>query len=390
MNNYNIVFVSNFFNHHQKYLSDAFYKLTKGNYYFIETMPISKERLSLGWGGNGTPDYVKQNYTSVSAERECQKIINDAGVVIFGSAPNELLAQRIKEKKLVFRYSERLLKKKLPLYKYPKWLYVLHRLNPFRAKMYLLCASAYTAADYAKFALFGNKCYKWGYFPEAKKYEDTEGIINSKKKNSILWAGRFLDWKHPDAAIRAAKKLKENGYRFELNIIGTGAMEQELKKMISDYNLENEVHMLGSMKPEQVREYMEQSQIYLFTSDRNEGWGAVLNESMNSACAVVASHEIGSVPFLLKDGENGLIYKDGDEEDLYRKVKSLLDKPDLCRQYGSSAYSTIINEWSAETVAERFIELAESILSGNKRPDLFNDGPCSKAYALKDNWYKDN
>ena len=133
-------------------------------------------------------------------------------------------------------------------------------------------------------------------------------------------------------------------------------LEQELKKMISDYNLENEVHMLGSMKPKQVREYMEQSQIFLFTSDRNEGWGAVLNESMNSACAVVASHEIGSVPFLLKDGENGFIYKDGDE-------------------------------WSAETAAKRFIELAWSILNGNKRPDLFTDGPCSIAKKLKDGWY---
>ena len=49
---------------------------------------------------------------------------------------------------------------------------------------------------------------------------------------------------------------------------------------------------------------MEKSEIFLFTSDKGEGWGAVLNESMNSACAVVASHAIGSVPFLLKDGEN--------------------------------------------------------------------------------------
>ena len=33
---------------------------------------------------------------------------------------------------------------------------------------------------------------------------------------------------------------------------------------------------------------MEQADIYLFTSDRNEGWGAVANEAMNSACAMVA------------------------------------------------------------------------------------------------------
>jgi glycosyltransferase involved in cell wall biosynthesis len=61
------------------------------------------------------------------------------------------------------------------------------------------------------------------------------------------------------------------------------------------------------MAPEAVRDHMEAADIFLFTSDFNEGWGAVLNESMNSACAVVASHAIGSVPFLLKDGENGFI-----------------------------------------------------------------------------------
>ena len=158
--------------------------------------------------------------------------------------------------------------------------------------------------------------------------------------------------------------------------------------MVSEYNLENEVHMLGSMKPEQVRKYMEQSQIYLFTSDRNEGWGAVLNESMNSACAVVASHAIGSVPFLLKDGENGLIYKDGDEEDLYRKVKMLLNNPDLCQQYGKQAYFTIVDEWNAETATKRFLNLSQAILNENIKPDLILDGPCSKADILNDNWFK--
>ena len=157
--------------------------------------------------------------------------------------------------------------------------------------------------------------------------------------------------------------------------------------MISDYCLENEVHILGTMKPEQVRDYMEKSQIYLFTSDRNEGWGAVLNESMNSGCAVVASHAIGSVPFLLKNGENGLIYKDGDEEDLYKKVKSLLDDSDLCSKYVKEAYSTLTDTWSAAAAAKRVVELSESLLN-NKTSSLFKVGPCSKANIIKDDWFK--
>lgn len=386
-NNCKIVFISNYFNHHQKYLSDALFELTNGNYCFIETEPISGERLNMGWGENKLPGYVRQSYLSNEKLCECQDLINNADCVITGSAPEVLLENRKKQNKLIFRYSERLLKKGFEPLKYPLRFLRFHKNNPKNSNTYLLCASAYTAADYAKFGLFKNKAYKWGYFPETKNYFDTDKIIKEKKKNSILWAGRFLDWKHPDAVVRIAKKLKESGYEFELNIIGTGTMEQELRKMIFDYDLENEVHMLGSMKPEQVREYMEQSRIFLFTSDRNEGWGAVLNESMNSACAVVASSAIGSVPFLLKDGENGLIYKDGDEEDLYRKVKLLLESKDLCREYGRQAYLTMTDEWNAKIAAERFIKLSEAILNGNKQPDLFASGSCGKAEILKDGWF---
>ena len=48
-----------------------------------------------------------------------------------------------------------------------------------------------------------------------------------------------------------------------------------------------------------------------------EGWGAVLNEAMNSGCACIASHAIGSAGFLIEHGENGFVYRDGDMDDFY-------------------------------------------------------------------------
>lgn len=62
-------------------------------------------------------------------------------------------------------------------------------------------------------------------------------------------------------------------------------------------NLNDYVTFTGPVQSDKVRGFMERAGIFLFTSDRQEGWGAVLNESMNSGCAVVASHAIGSVPF---------------------------------------------------------------------------------------------
>ncbi|MBQ0036626.1 MAG: glycosyltransferase, partial [Firmicutes bacterium] len=209
--------------------------------------------------------------------------------------------------------------------------------------------------------------------------------LTDKKNNdvtSILWTGRLIDWKHPELAIKLAKRLKDNNYSFKLNIIGQGDMEDEINKMIIDNNLSYCVNMLGSMPPEEVRKFMERANIFLFTSDKQEGWGAVLNEAMNSGCACVASHAIGSACFLIKRNQNGLIYKDGDFEDLYKQVESIIDDKDKQKELGINAYKTIAETWNAKVAAERFLVLANELEKGNDTP--FSEGPCSKAVPIKD------
>ena len=48
------------------------------------------------------------------------------------------------------------------------------------------------------------------------------------------------------------------------------------------------------------------------TSNQEEGWGVVVNEAMNSGCVVIGSNLAGSVPYLIENGKNGLIYNCGD------------------------------------------------------------------------------
>ena len=321
------------------------------------------------------------------APKECKKIIDQVDAVIFGSAPEELIYYRKKKGKLIFRYSERPLKKGMELLKYPYRFISWHKKSPMNKPIYMLCASAFTASDYSKFGMFLNRTYKWGYFPETKRYEDYHYLIGKKKKNIILWCGRFLNWKHPDDAIKVVNRLKKDRIDFELHFIGTGEMEDDLHKMVDDYHLNDSITFLGAMKPDQVRQHMEDSGIYLFTSDKREGWGAVLNEAMNSGCAVVASHVIGSVPFLLNHNENGIVYKNGDVDDLYYKIKYLLDNPNEQNRLGENAYHTITDLWNADIAAERFVKLVEKINECGQC-DLFRDGPCSRADILEDNWFE--
>ena len=208
-------FVSNFFNHHQQPLSDAFFSKLGDGYLFIETEEMSYERKNMKWGIAAYPPYVITCQMFHDNKKMYTDLIDQADVVIYGSAPNGLFRQRLKSNRVTFRYSERPLKKGLQLWKYPfrflKW----HLNYSEKQKHYLLCASAYAAKDFSKFLMFRGKCYKWGYFPKTYRYDNLDRLIQSKTKNTIIWVARFLELKHPEIAVEIGKRLRQNGYSFE-------------------------------------------------------------------------------------------------------------------------------------------------------------------------------
>lgn len=374
-----IVFYSNFINEHQIPFCEAMYKKTNGKFKFVATQPISEERLSMGFEDQSDKfPFVLKAFESTKKHLEALKLGCESEVVILGDASDEYIEQRIKEGKLTFRYNERFFKKGYWRLLDPRVLLVRYRNDiKYRHKnLHMLCASAYTAHDCRLIHAYPNKTYKWGYFPKVKRYSDIEKMIELKCSASILWVGRFIELKHPEVAIQVAEKLKKNGYKFDLNMIGEGEKEIDLQKMIKDKNLEDCVHLHGFMSPEQVREWMERAEIYLFTSDRNEGWGAVLNESMNSACAVVANEEIGSVPYLIENGVNGYRYNQKKKDDLFSKVKHLLDNNGLRHSMQQKAYETMLNTWNADSASERLLNLIECLRKG--REVEYKSGPCSR------------
>ena len=377
-----IVFVSNFLNHHQIAFCDALRKRCD-EFYFIATQDIK----NIGFQKAVDAEYVVKYYADAE-RRNAEDLILNADAVIFGACPNELIAKRMRENKLSFVFSERFLKKGTWRRFIPRTRKAIQNriAKYYNQNIYALCSSAYLSYDLSFFGFSNDKCLKWGYFPEIRKYVDIRQVLGGKKKASILWVGRLIKLKHPEIVLLLAKRLKKQGYEFNVNIIGSGPLETKLLRLIKKYKLEDCVQLLGSMSPEQVRDYMEKSEIFLFTSDRREGWGAVLNEAMNSGCAVVASHIIGSVPFLIANINNGLIYKNSCLSSLFEKVKYLLENPNIRRELGGNAYQTIVNQWNAENAADRLCSIIESFYNGHIK--FYSNGVASESDIIKDTWCK--
>lgn len=353
------------------------------DFHFVQAMPMEEKRINMGWAVD-PKDYP---YVSLFYEdkKYCEELILNSDVVIFGwteGLTSELEKKRLSSGKLSFRVSERIYRGSRIKWLSPRGLmkkyneHIRYRKKP----VYLLCAGAYVSADFKLIHAYPDKMLKWGYYPDVK--DRSFRVSETDNKIRLCWAGRFVKLKHPEYAIELCKELEKFGYDYELKMIGDGYMREELEKSVSDAGLSANVSFLGNLKPEEVTMHMKDSDIFLFTSNYLEGWGAVVNEAMQCGCAVVASREAGAVPFLITDGENGFSYRNGDCEDFKKKVLSLFQEKYKILQFAKNGYDTIEKVWNAKNASMEFVRFCREYIDGAV-PRSAEIGPMSKAEIIK-------
>ncbi|MDE7128217.1 MAG: glycosyltransferase [Bacteroidales bacterium] len=387
-----LVIYSIVLNHHQVFVADAFYDLLREAYVFVETTNLRDTK-------GATEDYSKRPYLlrawqSKENYSKAMELAQTAECCVFsGVQALPFWKKRMKLGLLSFDMSERWLKRGIFNLFSPAILkmFFAYHLGGWRSKpLYKLCCSAFAAADQYKVGTYHDRCYKWGYFTKVEKI-DVEAFLDSSTSNvtQFMWCSRYLMWKHPELPILMAHRLKQLGYRFLLDMYGSGEYEIQARLLAKELDVEDVVRFMGVKPNDELLDDMRRHGIFLFTSDRNEGWGAVANESMSNGCVLVASDGIGSVPYLINDGKTGMSFITPKQssgfahpditalDSLCHKIESLLADPRKWRCIRNSAVCLMQELWNPHIAAERLLILIDSIEKGKDTP--FAEGPCSKA-----------
>lgn len=382
-----VTYFSNFLNHHQANVADELYEKLGTDYTFVELCPIYDWLLKGGYSDLSSRPYVLQAWRSPENYRKAEDLALNADVALFGGPETlKLEVMRAKTGKLTFDVGERWLKRGLLNLASPRLLrYFWYYYTVFsKENVYKLCSSAYACGDHYKLYSFKNRCYKWGYFTKVEDFpfETSANFDVSSEETEVhlMWCARFLRLKHPELPVRLARRLKDKGYKFVFDMYGSGVELENVKRLASELEVTDVLRFHGNLPNDKILEQMRQHEIFIFTSDKNEGWGAVLNESMSNGCAVVASDEIGSVPFLVEDGVNGLVFKSEDLDSLETKVMSLLDNADCRRTIAANAMRTMRTLWSPQNAADNLLRLIDDLQAG--RDTSIAVGPCSKALPI--------
>ena len=148
--------------------------------------------------------------------------------------------------------------------------------------------------------------------------------------------------------VEAAELLKAEGRRFKVLIAGTGGYEEELRSEVSRRGLENEVRFLGFC--DDVAPFLSVLDVQLNASYGTETSSLSILEGMSMGLpAIVSSY--GGNPWLIDDGENGLIFPNRDSAGLHDAIARLMDEPETLERMKTRAAEIFRERFTGEIFA---------------------------------------
>jgi glycosyltransferase involved in cell wall biosynthesis len=185
--------------------------------------------------------------------------------------------------------------------------------------------------------------------------------IGKKKVNNkikILFLGIVGKRKGIYDIINSINYIAEKNPNFEFIIGGNGEVEVARKK-VKENKVDKFIKFLGWVNLEQKNELLRDADVYVLPS-YNEGLPMSLLEAMSWGLPVIST-DVGGIPELIRNGEDGFIIKPGDVDALSKKLLALIDSEDLRVQMGVNGRSRIKNNFSDLSVLPK-LELIYSKL----------------------------
>ncbi len=209
------------------------------------------------------------------------------------------------------------------LYKKRIILWYLHRSVTMRLKLAeMLCYKIATASK-ESLQLKSTKIAELGHGIDADHFKTNRSVADWHKPLRIISVGRISRIKNYETLIRAVRTLREKGFNFDVNIVGSTVTSDDLgylkflKALVSQLGLEDMVHFTGRVPYSSVARYYKEADIMVNLTPRGGLDKAVL-EAMASGCVIFTSNPVFAKD--LGDYSAELIFEHGNSGDLAAKM----------------------------------------------------------------------
>lgn len=159
--------------------------------------------------------------------------------------------------------------------------------------------------------------FEWGYFTE--DFIITSANNQQRAKFNLLYVGRFDENKRVLSLIEIISQVYPE--IVNLTVIGDGPLRKQVEKWVEQ---STSIFYMGVQPNEKVKQLMSNADMVILPS-LYDGWGAVVNEALQSGCRVLCSTACGAA-VLLDGKERGGTFDWNTPNDLLLQLKTWMKK----------------------------------------------------------------
>jgi len=186
------------------------------------------------------------------------------------------------------------------------------------------------------------------------------------KGPSLLFVGRLAEKKGVKYLIDAMPAVIQEHPKTKLLIVGSGPLENELKKQTKNLSLENNVIFTGAIPNNKLPNYYATADVFIGPSivakgGDAEGFGLVFVEALMSKTCVIAS-DFKAISDIIKNGDTGIQIDVKNIELFSKKIIELLKDQEKRKRLAENGYGFVKNNFSWDVIRDKYYKILKNII----------------------------
>ena len=199
---------------------------------------------------------------------------------------------------------------------------------------------------------------KYTVIPNVLEVDDSSFKVRTDIKPRFISIRSMTETYNIKCTLKAFSTIQEKYPDAVITLLGDGPQKSELEQYVNDHHLQN-VTFVGQVPNAEIYHYLDGADI-MVSSSRFDNMPVSILEGFKAGLVVIASN-VGGIPYMIEDGQNGFLFESDNDREMAEKMTAAVENPERSLEMIKKAHLSL-KQYSWEVVSTQLLPLYNSSL----------------------------